>query len=226
MVKSVIWDDADDIRDKQVLMAIMQKYGVGDDAYKSHCVEVMYENILSKKWQDTFKTRHFIFSIYYGLDISIVDVKASLYFQAIDAIYAYIADDENKRELNFEKKIKYIFERVYGHKLQNKSAILARITRNNIMHTGSIVGNGLYPENDAIIKDCLKSLMGDVAQFGTFELQHLHFTAKLNHLIVDIVTRVIGLRWEYQTRNLLPPSRNPIFCRNKDLKNDLFDFKL
>jgi hypothetical protein len=133
--KSIIWSDADDIRDKQVLSAILKKYSVGDDAYKNECVEVMYKYISKSKWQSTFKTRHFVFSIFYGLNINIVDIRASLYLQAIDAMYAYLAQDKDKYEENFENKIKYLFERVYGHKMQSKSAIIARITRNNIMHT-------------------------------------------------------------------------------------------
>ncbi len=226
MSKSIIWDDADDIRDKQVLMSIMEKYGVSGDDYKRECVEVMYEFMSKSKWQDTFKTRHFIFSIFYGLNINIVDIRASLYLQAVDAMYAYLANKEDRYEENFEKKIKYLFERIYGHKMQNKAAIVARITRNNIMHTGSIAGNGLYPQQDKSIEDCLQSLMGDIEQYGTRTLQHHHFVSKLNYLIADMVMRVMGLKWEYQMRNLAPPSRNPMFCRANDLRNDLFDFEL
>jgi len=226
MSKSIIWNDADDIRDKQLLMAIVRKYGVSDDSYKEKCVEAMYEYVSKKEWQNKFKTRHFIFSIFYGLDVNIVDIRASLYLQSVDAMYAYLAPDVDKYEENFENKIKYLFNRVYGHKMQSKAAIVARITRNNIMHTGSISGNGLYPKQDKLIDDCLESLMGDVGQLGTRSLQHLHFVSKLNNLIADMVMRVMGLKWEYQMRNLTPPSRNPIFCRTIDLKSDLYDFKL
>jgi hypothetical protein len=221
-----MWNDADDIRDKQVLMAIMEKYGVSGDDYRRECVEVMYKFISKSKWQSTFKTRHFVFSIFYGLNINIVDIRASLYLQAVDAMYAYLADEEDRYEESFEKKIKYLFERVYGHKMQNKAAIIARITRNNIMHTGSIAGNGLYPKQDKSVEDCLESLMGDVGQSGTRSRQYHHFVSQLNYLIADMVMRVMGLKWEYQMRNLTPPSRNPMFCRTKDLRNDLVDFKL
>lgn len=186
----------------------------------------MYEFISKRKWQSIFKTRHFVFSIFYGLNISIVDIRASLHLQAIDAMYAYLADEDDRYEENFEKKIKYLFERVYGHKMQSKSAIIARITRNNIMHTGGIGGNGLYPKQDKAVEDCLESLMSDVGQFGTRSRQYLHFVSKLNYLIADMAMRVMGLKWEYQMRNLTPPSRSPIFCRIKDLKNDLSDFEL
>jgi hypothetical protein len=190
--KSILWNDSVLQNDRVVVAALVDKIVSGGDAHKLACVDKIILNIQTQNWQKKFRHRIFVFSAYYALEGQVVEIKFALYCQVVDAFYYTFTGDPEVGRRSFDYKIRAVFREVYGHEMKSAAANLIRIVRNNVMHTGSIVGmlGRNKPKDDAAVEAYrVKHGHHDEA------VALIHIASDSNYLVSEIIVRVLGLEW-------------------------------
>jgi hypothetical protein len=211
MADSIIWEGGTTFHDKSTIRSLVQEIVVDGFGRRDECVEKIMEKIKSPDWQNTYTHRTFVFSALYISRVELVELKLSLATQAIDALYFLLSRDRDTH--NLAKKIRFVFEYVYGYPMPYATSNAIRILRNNVMHTGAIFGI-----NDAMDEDEKKVLATyckknqSKSQIMTDKQILVNLTGSFDYLMQDIVVRILGLNWEDLSFNGRPPSKLSIFC--------------
>lgn len=132
--KSILWEDSTQRADRELLLAITKKIVSGGEKHQAKCVDKIMATIQTDAWQKQYTHRNFVFCVYYAQNVNLIEISYGLYTQAIDALYFLMS--KNTKDTSLADKFRYVFKKVYGHKVLYDTAEAVRVLRNNIMHTG------------------------------------------------------------------------------------------
>ena len=207
MDNSILWKNETEKMDNGLVSFLVNKTVTGFDFHKKSCVDKIVKTIKTTRWQDKFTNRGFVFALLYSFDAKIIEIKFSLMCQALDSLYFQIS--KNNKTDNFGDKIKYVFKYVYGRKMRKKTSNALRIIRDDVMHTGEIMGIAASRKS---LKDSntLKSYFEEInrpKQQKTSDVQDIiSLASSFNYLMEEIVLRILGLGDDSFEFNLNPPS--------------------
>jgi hypothetical protein len=217
MNKSVLWENSTVEKDRIVVRALVRRAVAGDEAHKAYCVEKILDTIQTSEWQLKFPGRRlFVFYAYYAESVRVVEIRSTLYFQFLDALYPYLVSPKKRTERVFARKFSRIFRATYGHEVREETSEAVGLLRNRIMHTGSREGNGFSEADDAKFNALANSYATETDQELTIRQYTNMLAADTNNLASEMVLRVLGLQWDDLIRNGASPSRFPMFCKEED----------
>jgi hypothetical protein len=216
MAKSILWEDATELADRQVVTALVEKAVPGSDEHKKRCVDKIIKTIKAEEWQKSYPNRNFVFCVFYKLDINLIEISFGLSAQVVDALFFMMSGGIGG---SFGDKAAYIYKKVYGFKMQRESAEALKVLRNNIMHYGAIFGinNAISADDKKLLKAyCTK--FKPTTQIMTDNQILINLAGSFDYLIRELVLRVLGLEDNDFAFNLRPPARLSMFYAEEQKK--------
>lgn len=210
---SVLWRDSTTHNDRAIVGSIVNEVVAGGADHKEQCVDKIMTKIQEKDWQKKYHHRGFVFSVFYALSIkNPIEISFGLSAQAMDALY-YLLSSANKTfdaKASFSKKVMNVFEEIYGDKMPADTANLLRIMRNDVMHTGAIMGitgSRQNPKDTQTILSYFSKYHVNAQQKTTPVQDVVGMAVTFTFLVRDMVVRTLGVEWDDLNRNLRPPSK-------------------
>lgn len=182
--------------DAELLKPMIAKYVSRDERHQEKCLDKIMTNIRTPAWQRKYKHRIFVFNVHYALSMPVIDLSFALSCQAIDALFFMLSPKLpiDKIRESFTDKVRFIFEEVYKKRMPIESARVLRIIRNDIMHTGEIMGirGAKDPRDERRLQNYFKAHNTSSQQMT--EVQHvIDLAGRFNWLVGDIALKVLGL---------------------------------
>lgn len=205
MVNSILRQDSSLDKDHELIEFLLEKTLAWDKEHKKLCLEKIMNNIITLKRQKKYYVRSYIFCMYYGLNIKIIDIATMLFAQAMEVLYILECWPKTKR---FDTKFEFLFKKYYWTVSNHDTANILRIIRNNIAHATLVQwldDKNKEPDKKSIQNFREKYWFSDDHK----ALYALSFSFDL--LMREIILRSLGLDKEDFLYNLSPPSKNTFF---------------
>jgi hypothetical protein len=227
---SILWNDSTLEKDKALVRYLVENIVVGKRVagHYDKCIEKIMSKIQTKEWQVVFPQRTHVFSVYYGVSIKgVIEIKLSLYAQALELLYFNIASTSKNLKLDtgasFSKKLSVVFREVYKWNMPQDTANAIRILRNDVMHTGTIAGVlGAYrnQRDPAKLTKFFEKYDFDQNQLHTDVQNRMHIAHMFNLLVEDMLIRTLGLDQNDLNFNGAPIWNSDIFGYDHDNRPD------